>query len=313
MSNDMPDRDMNLLLASLRDTDRGVTQDCFDEVVWFEVAGGCVPDEVATVLLPHASVCPRCSRLLAQAIEDFSDERAVEPAFVTGKHLSRAVKRGIRQSRLSWVAATGFWRAATVVLLFAVGSGAWHFWWPYFAEQRAASLLAQAEAGTRFSAFRFSGQPYAPTRLARSVSPNVPACALKAQQWTRWASGDARATTLRFRTMIAANEPHENPEQLEQVINRTVPTRELMNDLAAVWAASAERDRDPSKAVTALEIVDRALALSPAFPEALFNRALILNLLNRHGQACDTLVALRAAEKDSRWSKDLSARLLCNR
>ena len=310
MSEDLSDLELDAMLTALRNSEPPEkTPACPDEARWFEMAGGTISGEAANALLIHSSSCSYCAHLLNQAIDDFADQpKAGEDGVVTGQRFKDVVTRETRpRKRLPG------WLPIAALFLLGLGLAVWRFWLPQYAENQAAALLAQAETKTRFSSFRFSGNAYAPTHVTRSQAADVPVAVLDAQQWIARAGTDAAANILKAKIAIATGEVAEAPAAIQKAMDQSGETPQLLNDLAAAWAARAERTRNDPSAGSALKAVDQALALSPNFPEALFNRALILNLLNRQAEACAALAAYRAAEKDSRWSEDASARIFCEK
>lgn len=320
MSDQRAADEMSAVLANLRDPGPAVrTANCPEETQWFEVAAGSLGDEVATKLLGHAGECFYCSRLLNAAQRVFSDDpQPGEDQVVAGERFARVVAR-----EKPWLRTVGWFRRLRIA---PVGSLRWlpvaamvlaavWFGVPQFAQQHAATLVAQAEARTRFSSFRFSGAPYAPTDITRksAKSTDVPVPVLEAARWIRWAGKGSEATLLQARIALAEGDTAQSPERIQEVLNERGPTPELLNDLATAWAALAEKNRDAASAERALQAVDLALAKAPSFPEALFNRALILNLLNRPQQACAALAAYRVAENDPRWRDEVAARLFCGK
>jgi tetratricopeptide (TPR) repeat protein len=313
MSDYHPHEQMDAALATLRAGGPSIrTVSCPQETQWFEVAGGTVPDELSATLLQHAAECFYCAQLLKEALHVFSDEsHPGEDEVVLSERFAEVVAREERRKRKS--IDPRWWLPIAAIIVLTAGLAAWRFALPRYAEQHAATLMAQAETGTRFSSFRFSGAPYAPRRVTRSQAAEIPVSVLDAAWWIRWASEGSETSVLRARIALASGDTAQVPERIQQVLNQRGPTPELLNDLAAAWAARAERNRDDMSAERALQAVDQALAISPSFPEALFNRALILNLLNRPEQACAALAAFRAADKDPRWSDDATARLFCGK
>ena len=318
MNDQRPPDETGAVLEELRARGPAVrTVNCPEDTQWLEMAGGALRDEQATKLLRHAAECCHCAGLLNEAQSIFSDEpRPWEDGIVTGKRFATVVAREKPWSRSSpnrfgWfrIAPAGSlgWLPVAAMVLVGVWIGV-----PLFAQRHAATLVAQAEAKTRFSSFRFSGAPYAPTGITRSQTADVPVTVLDAAWWIRWAGKGSEAGLLRARIALAEGDTAQAPERIQQALNEGEATPELLNDLATAWAARAEQTRDGASAERALQAVDQALAKAPSFPEALFNRALILNLLNRPQQACAALVAYRAVEKDPRWSEDAGARLFCS-
>jgi CHAT domain-containing protein len=325
MSNDMPDRDMDLLLASLRDTDRGVTQDCSDEVVWFEVAGGCVPDEVATVLLRHASVCPRCSRLLAQAIEDFSDERAAEPAFVTGKHLSRAVKRGIRQSRLSewrrfqrriwWhrpSATAAKWGSIAAGILLAPAL-AW-----FVMDMRTPApegLLAKAYYEQRTSELRLVDCRHSPVRFQRGGGSafSKPESLLKAEaslaERIEARPEDPELLRLQAEAEMISGYANTAVQTLLKAVDFHPQDAHILADLGASYALRGDVERQPVDYPVALEYLSRSLQLEPRAPKVIFNRALVLERMLLKDQAVREWEHYLNLDSSSDWAKEVRQHL----
>ena len=318
MNDQRPPDEPGAVLEELRARGPAVrTENCPEETQWLEVAGGTLRDEQATKLLRHAAECCHCAGLLNEAQSIFSDEaQPGEDRIVTGKRFARVVAREkpwprsaadrFRWLRIAPHGALGWLPVAAMALV-----GVW-FGVPQFAQRHAATLVAQAEAKTRFSSFRFSGAPYAPTGVTRSQAAAVPVSVLDAAWWIRWAGKGSEAGLLRARIALAEGDTAQAPERIQQALNEGGTTPELLNDLATAWAARAEQTRDGASAERALQAVDEALAKAPSLPEALFNRALILNLLNRPQQACAALAAYREVEKDPRWNDDAAARLFCS-
>src|SRR5258706_14420599 len=83
----------------------------------------------------------------------------------------------------------------------------------------------------------------------------------------------------------------------------------IWNDLAAARYAVATQDEHPSQLPLALADADRALRLDPKSPEALFNRALILEHLGVRDQARKAWQAYLAVDGGSAWSVEARAHL----
>ncbi len=79
---------------------------------------------------------------------------------------------------------------------------------------------------------------------------------------------------------------------------------QALSDLAAAYAERACRDRAPYDLVRALNTVERAVTEDPSLPEALFNRALILERLHLKSQAREAWKRYRAIDPDSGWSRE---------
>jgi CHAT domain-containing protein/tetratricopeptide (TPR) repeat protein len=95
----------------------------------------------------------------------------------------------------------------------------------------------------------------------------------------------------------------ESIASLEQSAQRANDWR-VWNDLAAARYALAIDGKSPSQLPEALASADRALRLQPDTPEALFNRALILEALGVKDQARRAWKQYLAADPSSAWSNE---------
>jgi CHAT domain-containing protein len=101
----------------------------------------------------------------------------------------------------------------------------------------------------------------------------------------------------------------EGLSRLERVSHLTPRNAEVWNDVAAARYARAVGDDDPQRLPSALSAVDRALLLSPSFPEARFNRALILTRLGMRNEAIPAWRSAQTAEHDHGWAAEANRRL----
>jgi tetratricopeptide (TPR) repeat protein len=84
-----------------------------------------------------------------------------------------------------------------------------------------------------------------------------------------------------------------------------------LNDLGAVLAAEAAGQPDSRFASEALRDFDLALRVRPDFAPALYNRALLLNVLGHREEACRTLSRFTGIETDPGWRSEASSRISC--
>ena len=92
---------------------------------------------------------------------------------------------------------------------------------------------------------------------------------------------------------------------LEEATRQAPDRATAWNDLAAVRLLRAQQTSDPASATRALEAADRALALSPRFPEAAYNKALALEAAGRDDDARSAWAAYLAIDPDSEWARDV--------
>jgi CHAT domain-containing protein len=79
---------------------------------------------------------------------------------------------------------------------------------------------------------------------------------------------------------------------------------EVWSDLAAVLHETAMRDQAPELLAESLAASDRALALQPQFPEALFNRAIVIEHLGLQEDAREAWEQYLAADSTSDWAAE---------
>jgi len=101
----------------------------------------------------------------------------------------------------------------------------------------------------------------------------------------------------------------EGLETLERANAAGAATPSLLSDLSAAYAARAGRQERPEDWPRALELADRALALAPELPEALYNRALALDALHLAPQAAAAWRRYLEIDAASAWAGDARRRL----
>lgn len=90
------------------------------------------------------------------------------------------------------------------------------------------------------------------------------------------------------------------------------PTARRWSDVAAAELIAARRD--PSRSLlTALTATERALALDPQLPEALFNRAAVIEALGLSGIADEEWRHILRVERDGSWAAEARKRLAAHR
>jgi len=82
----------------------------------------------------------------------------------------------------------------------------------------------------------------------------------------------------------------------------------FQNDLAAAYLARAARTGNADDLRLALQAADRALAVAPAMPEALFNRALALYHAGAKPEAQRAWQAYLAVDPGSEWAREARAK-----
>jgi len=96
---------------------------------------------------------------------------------------------------------------------------------------------------------------------------------------------------------------------LQEAVGPEAGDARLWNDLAAAYLVRSDRGREPYDLVQALNAVERALQSDPQMPEALFNRALILDRLGLRAADEAGWQRLLAVESKSGWAQEARAHL----
>ena len=119
---------------------------------------------------------------------------------------------------------------------------------------------------------------------------------------------DADAQHAAGVALVLVQDPGAAVAYLEKAAQKANDAKNWSDLAAAIYAAAAERQRD-SLYAEALAAADRALRLDPALPEALFNRALILERMRIAAQARRAWARYLEVDPSSRWAEEARAHL----
>jgi tetratricopeptide (TPR) repeat protein len=108
--------------------------------------------------------------------------------------------------------------------------------------------------------------------------------------------------------MVLVDKPAEAAARLDAAA-RTSHDARLWNDLAAARYQTATRSRRTSDYGRALAAADQALRIDARFPEALFNRALILERMESTADARLAWQRYLDVDATSRWASEARQRL----
>ncbi|HVZ23924.1 MAG TPA: tetratricopeptide repeat protein [Vicinamibacterales bacterium] len=176
-----------------------------------------------------------------------------------------------------------------------------------------ALVSAYAHAPTRVAAGRLSLPfAYAPapaiTRGAatHAVPPEVRIAAAQIEEDERDARTPAALHLLGI-ARLALGDLDGAVAVLEQAAQAGSSDAAMQNDLAAAYLERARATSDAADLTKALAAADRAVALDPRSPAALFNRALALSALGRpDARQAWTLVS--TSERDAGWLSEADRR-----
>jgi CHAT domain-containing protein len=168
------------------------------------------------------------------------------------------------------------------------------------------AALIEALGAVRLTEGRLTGFDHAPTERSTPPSSSRRSAAVRAIQ--RQAQRHPTASSLADLavTKLAAGRLAEAVKLFEQATSRDPDDQLIENDLAAVYIAQARADHRPDLLARALETVGKTHGPSP---EALFNRALVLELLQLRGGARDAWHRYLASRPEPGWRGEAECRL----
>jgi tetratricopeptide (TPR) repeat protein len=196
--------------------------------------------------------------------------------------------------------------AAAAVIVLAV-----NVYWPFgpSGDARALTELATAVGTTRTLESRLTGGfAYAPVRgPARgtsdaNLSPDVRIAIAEIEK--QYAAKPVAAAAA-----LIAGDSNRAIEILEANAQLRPTDAHILSDLAAAYLARASRTNDADDAARAVAAANRALEIDRLMPEALFNRALALQMSGKTGDARIAWQAYLGVDDQSGWSDEARAHL----
>ncbi|HEX7184221.1 MAG TPA: CHAT domain-containing protein [Thermoanaerobaculia bacterium] len=104
--------------------------------------------------------------------------------------------------------------------------------------------------------------------------------------------------------LLLAGQPDRAIATLEQALAEKPGDPGVLSDLAAAFLVRGSAQDQPLDLIAALDCAERAVARSPASPEALFNRALARQRLHLSGQASRAWDEYLERDSESDWAKE---------
>lgn len=193
----------------------------------------------------------------------------------------------------------------TAVSVLIVTGAAWLFVRSPRTSPRAALMGAAVVAGRPIEA-RISGDfswaPPKPTARDATETANLRLraaghSALEATQ----SDGSAESRHTKALAYLFIDRPANAAELLESEEPRDA---RVLSDLAAAYLTAAERNDDPAGFAKALTTADKALRINPKLPEALFNRALIIERFGLRDQAREAWKKYLGIDGTSPWADE---------
>jgi len=252
----------------------------------------------------HLLGCADCREVVAEAAMFAAAEL---PVAVMEPHPAPLPFRP--PSRRSWrtVAYAGLSAAAALIIAFQALRPA-----PARTPPDLAGLMAATSAqSTRLTDARLAGFPYAPAPVhTRDVSrPDVPSTVHDAAVSVgRAAAGHDFADHAAGIASLALGDADAAVASLRRAAERSPGDARAWSDLSAALVSRAESQGAPEDARAALAACDRAFAVSATLPEALFNRALALEILGPSEAAARAWADYLRVDSTSKWSDEARAR-----
>ena len=207
--------------------------------------------------------------------------------------------------RMTWRIAAGLAAAATIVLAVNVFG-------PFGTngDERALTALANAVGTARTFEPRLTGGfVYAPVRGpvrgsndGATLSPDVRIAIAEIEK--QYAARPIAATAA-----MVAGEPKRAISILEAASQQDPANARILSDLSAAYLVLAERNQSNTDAGRGLATANRALEIDRLMPEALFNRALALQMLGMNDDARTAWQSYLTIDDRSGWADEARARL----
>jgi hypothetical protein len=251
---------------------------------------GTLPAETRRAVLAHLDGCDECMSVIDIGNQVFDEEQRQSP------------------SRNAWLVGV----AAAVVIAIGLSFALWNKVGWRFGGPSMARLVAEAPRSARSAEARLSGGfPWAAYQGPnRTSEPGVDEERMKMSGLAADAIGRARQSTsadakqVAGVAMILADQPEASIEWLEAAATRNPGSAQIWSDLAAAQDAATIRTGEASRFPTALAAADHALRIEPRLPEALFNRALILEHMRLTSSARQAWEQYLQVDPGSAWAKE---------
>ncbi|ABF43245.1 Tetratricopeptide repeat protein [Candidatus Koribacter versatilis Ellin345] len=305
---------------------------CPDEERWSFLAAGRLSASEEKQLHEHASDCLHCGRLLKLADDDLAvelsqEERATIASLASsrpaqqralGERMSELMEAGAARERRPSPPARARWLrwalpAATAAL---AGCGALYWSLEVRPLRHADNLIAAAYTSQRPFDLRLPGAAYGPIRQQRGGATRrldqpdlLQAEAELAIQLDKHKT-DPDWLRAQARIALLEGDPSQAVALLEPLSQHEGVKPGTMMDLAIAYIAlgdvstSPRRESDYKKG---LSLLDRSLTADPASAVALFNRALVLERLQRQPEAAAAWKEYLKVDAESAWAHEARA------
>jgi CHAT domain-containing protein len=268
--------------------------------------GGDLTEERRVEISGHLASCAEC-RERAEDLDQFLAD-AVQPP---DRDLTREWQRLRQRIRPVRTAMVPLWAGIAAAVVAAVAPS--YFVWTRIVDSPS-RLLAKAYAEQRTFDFRVAGGAYAPMQLARGGSAFAsPESLLKAQarlaEEIRSKPDDWDVLRLRGEAELLARQASAAVETLQKAIDLRPDDPGVLADLGVAYALRGDLERQFGDYQPALDYLNRSLHFQPNAPQALFNRALVLERMLLKDQAVEAWEKYLAIDSASPWAAEARRRL----
>jgi CHAT domain-containing protein/cytochrome c-type biogenesis protein CcmH/NrfG len=312
------------LLKNFGSSSRG--EFCPRDEELMNIAAGLLDADASEKLLGHAAQCDHCGPLLNRFIQDFSDTVSPSESEIISKlesssvgwqkamaaRLSTLRHPDQRQTRtpFSWLWKWPALAAAIVVSVFLI----WIF--VPCPERRVERLIAEAYTEHRNLELRIAGADFAPVRVERAQQTShldSPPSLLEAENEISkelaknpsdpfWLQSRARAELLEGNYGGAI-------DALREALAANANSSSLLADLATAYSQRGDVTANPADYGQAIDLLGRALQLSPQDPVALFNRAIISRKALLFTQAIRDWQSYLQVDPTGSWADEARSRM----
>jgi len=302
--------------------------DCPSDEEWMNAAAGLAEEDVSRKMLDHATSCDHCGPLFRELVQQFSDSASSEETEMVASLSSNSAewqhKLASRLSVSSGVPKTkaqapiGFWFLKWRALGFTAAATAAVLTWVLFPrpQQRVEKLIAQAYTERRNLEPRIPGAEFGPVRVERTTQTShmdSPSSLLEAEKEIAgnlaknpsdpfWLQSRARAELLEgnYEGAIGA---------LREALAAKPDSSTLLIDLATAYSQRADASGSSEDVGRAIDLLGKALQVSPRDPVALFNRALISRKALLFSQAIEDWQNYLEVEPTGKWADEARSRM----
>lgn len=293
---------------------------CPDERVWFDVAGGTLPETESLQYVQHAVECTSCVQRLKTATRMFEEELSPEEEQTLAQLLSTAVKiqqklahdlaatkteniqkqtDSFTQKRLGFLSWRSFsWAAATAGLAIAIFSSLALY--RQHELHQAQEAVADAYKKGRPMEYRVAGTPYGPVHQERGSSLVLPSLEV---------SQDRKVPLLAAQAAFLERDSASALAILEKARESGNNSLLILDDLVVAYAMEAERTGLKANYERAIQLSDEIIRQAPSDPTVYFNRGLMFERLDRTEDSIEAFKQFLRFERDANWRIEAEKKL----